>query len=235
MVMIGLMWAVVRPILEKRYECKQIDDHRDDDTRVLDLSASMKAAMSNEAASAILRLHLEDSGRTAVFNIEIHDNSGATVLTDEASVAIPTDSSGALTMTVLRPRMSAVTGMLDQYLVVRQEPFPSHGMRGPGRGVFDETMPGGIDVGSDDRHPAGIPSVINPIGGFHPSGSLVGPGHGLFQGRGERGGVRDPDAPNPLGTDGDVDEFSKGLPDGERPLPKGAVPPGARFDPFGPV
>ncbi|KAJ2725687.1 hypothetical protein GGI07_001055 [Coemansia sp. Benny D115] len=79
----------------------------------------------------------------------------------------------------------------------------------------DERQPGPrmpyTDIGSSD---------LNPLGGGFPSqggGMTVGPDHPMFrQGGAGRGG------------------FGPGIPGGPEMLPRGAVPPGARFDPIGP-
>jgi len=77
--------------------------------------------------------------------------------------------------------------------------------------------PPSVGVGSDDLIPSGLPSGLGapvplvPGGGV--GGNLMGPQHPAFAGR--RGGGVVPSSTGPR-------------------LPPGAVPPGARFDPFGP-
>eukprot|EP00003_Mantamonas_plastica_P023191 TRINITY_DN4113_c0_g2_i1.p1 TRINITY_DN4113_c0_g2~~TRINITY_DN4113_c0_g2_i1.p1 ORF type:complete len:396 (+),score=158.50 TRINITY_DN4113_c0_g2_i1:1-1188(+) len=92
----------------------------------------------------------------------------------------------------------------------------SRGMIGIGDG-FDDTLPGGgFGLG-------GVPPMVGGgigFGGSSGGGSLVGPNHPGFGGsgnglsRGNRG--------------------NRGTSSGGIRLPRGAVPPGARFDPFGP-
>eukprot|EP01111_Echinosteliopsis_oligospora_P004774 TRINITY_DN1784_c0_g2_i1.p1 TRINITY_DN1784_c0_g2~~TRINITY_DN1784_c0_g2_i1.p1 ORF type:complete len:314 (-),score=87.70 TRINITY_DN1784_c0_g2_i1:177-1118(-) len=79
-------------------------------------------------------------------------------------------------------------------------------LRIPGSGRHAGPFP----VGYGDQFPPPLPGFAPPGG----MGNLVGPNHPSFAGR-----YNDPNA---------------GLPGGFR-LPRGAVPPGARFDPFGPV
>ncbi|KAI8339736.1 PI31 proteasome regulator N-terminal-domain-containing protein [Chlamydoabsidia padenii] len=73
-----------------------------------------------------------------------------------------------------------------------------------------------LNVGGDDLNPLGGPSGdLRPLGGGRGGGMFVGPDHPMFNNR------RDLD--DPAGVFG-----------GPQPLPRGAVPPGARFDPIGP-
>ncbi|CAG8468535.1 12466_t:CDS:10 [Ambispora gerdemannii] len=97
---------------------------------------------------------------------------------------------------------------------------PDYGMP---YGRFDNPF----SVGRDDLDPLGSNPIIGPprfggygpppLGGFGPSrggGMFVGPDHPMFDPR-RFGGGREP-------------------PGGPQTLPRGAVPPGARFDPIGP-
>ncbi|EFA79498.1 proteasome inhibitor PI31 subunit [Heterostelium album PN500] len=94
-----------------------------------------------------------------------------------------------------------------------------------GGGIGGYPLGGGrpqFSTGDSDLYPTGLPNLPNMVGGgsFRPNfpgaGTSIGPNHPGF------GRVH-----FPHGDD------SSGLPFGER-LPRGAVPPGARFDPFGP-
>ncbi|ORZ16267.1 PI31 proteasome regulator N-terminal-domain-containing protein [Absidia repens] len=72
-------------------------------------------------------------------------------------------------------------------------------------------------VGRDDLNPLGGPlGSLRPLGSGTGGGMFVGPDHPIF------GGGRN-DLDDPAGVFG-----------GPQPLPRGAVPPGARFDPIGP-
>mmetsp|Transcript_4820 Transcript_4820/g.8412 ORF Transcript_4820/g.8412 Transcript_4820/m.8412 type:complete len:316 (-) Transcript_4820:190-1137(-) len=88
----------------------------------------------------------------------------------------------------------------------------------PMRGYPSRPMYPSVGVGDDDLIPGGLPRMIVPPGlGAPPGGgNLMGPNHPAFGD--DRGfGLRGP---------------SGGI--GGPRLPRGAVPPGARFDPFGP-
>ncbi|CAO3587057.1 unnamed protein product [Absidia cylindrospora] len=72
-------------------------------------------------------------------------------------------------------------------------------------------------VGRDDLNPLGGPlGSLRPLGSGTGGGMFVGPDHPMF------GGGRN-DHDDPAGVFG-----------GPQPLPRGSVPPGARFDPIGP-
>uniref|UniRef100_A0A1D1YET9 Proteasome inhibitor PI31 subunit n=1 Tax=Anthurium amnicola TaxID=1678845 RepID=A0A1D1YET9_9ARAE len=83
-----------------------------------------------------------------------------------------------------------------------------------------------FNIGRDDLDPLGSNPIYGPprfggSGGIHPfggsnrgGGMIVGPGHPMF---GQQGPTR-----------------GGGLYGGPQPLPRGSVPPGARFDPIGP-
>ncbi|KAF2078045.1 hypothetical protein CYY_000683 [Polysphondylium violaceum] len=80
--------------------------------------------------------------------------------------------------------------------------------------------------GDDDLYPGGLPHIPNMA--FQPS--RVGPG-----GFGGSSVGRDhPGFGNVHYNYGDDRDYGSGLPGFEGRLPRGAVPPGARFDPFGP-
>lgn len=95
-----------------------------------------------------------------------------------------------------------------------RNPYP-HGMPGydplrvPGSGRLPQ-----FGVGYGDMFPPPIPGMRMP---GDMGGNLIGPGHPGFGPR-----VNDPYATDPFGVGG------------PNRLPRGAVPPGARFDPFGP-
>ncbi|KAG2198809.1 hypothetical protein INT47_000725 [Mucor saturninus] len=77
--------------------------------------------------------------------------------------------------------------------------------------------PAFVDVGGSDLNPLGRGGLRMPGGGSGSGGMFVGPDHPIF---GNRGGSS-------------LDDPS-GLFGGPQPLPRGSVPPGARFDPIGP-
>ncbi|OZJ06139.1 hypothetical protein BZG36_01011 [Bifiguratus adelaidae] len=84
-----------------------------------------------------------------------------------------------------------------------------------------------MNIGTDDLNPFGTgePFAIRGPGGSGgpPSGMFVGPNHPIF---GPRGGGS--------GGNGGSGEWGGGIPAGPQRLPRGAVPPGARFDPIQP-
>ncbi|KAM9998332.1 hypothetical protein ACTFIY_007977 [Dictyostelium cf. discoideum] len=93
---------------------------------------------------------------------------------------------------------------------------------------------GGFNGGGDqdpDLYPPGFP-VFGHNPPFYP-GQTRGPG--MFPGQGGQVGRDHPgfgNIHNPYG--GGNNPYGTGLPGYEQRLPRGAVPPGARFDPFGP-
>eukprot|EP01133_Synstelium_polycarpum_P014241 gene14241-16805_t len=94
-------------------------------------------------------------------------------------------------------------------------PYFGGGGRGGGFGDFH--------TGDSDLTPTGFPRLPNQMGGaYRPSF----PGDGNMIGRDHPGFGQTHFSPH-------GDDRSTGLPGSER-LPRGAVPPGARFDPFGP-
>ncbi|KAI8582293.1 hypothetical protein K450DRAFT_228276 [Umbelopsis ramanniana AG] len=71
-----------------------------------------------------------------------------------------------------------------------------------------------FSVGGDDLNPLG--SLHRPLGRGSGGGMLVGPDHPMF------------------GSGQSRNDPSSGIYGGPQPLPRGSVPPGARFDPIGP-
>ncbi|KAJ2779753.1 hypothetical protein H4R18_003824 [Coemansia javaensis] len=126
--------------------------------------------------------------------------------------ALLAPDAAAAAMAAIRAQLVSSAGDDDEARPPRAPPAPSLAAAG-GYGadaVHGRAAPRGIpSVGRDDLDPLGL---TRP--GLGEGGMLVGPGHPMFQ----PGGL-------PLGPS------SSG---GPQPLPPGAVPPGARFDPITP-
>ncbi|KAG9394104.1 hypothetical protein J8273_4467 [Carpediemonas membranifera] len=247
MVSFKLIWPEIDTHFKKRYIFSQRTDLNDEYARVLETYDGLQEHLKKVSGKAVIFINQDPHTTAITFRIDVLDPFDTVRITDEVSINAPIDANGALKMTDFRPMLKSVTNRLDDYLQVRRDPRQQRAQQ-----QFSElyTYPcelpepqtqqarrNPFEVGRADRLPVGGSTVIQqPSPSFGPSGNLVGRDHALFNARGQAARILDPDAPNPLGLEPPGPHmFGRGLPNGERPLPRGAVPTGARFDPFGPV